>query len=82
MDGWNGKRERGSTGHRNKREAEAFLRRKLSEYSVGLSSPNSDKTIVKKLIEDILLRNKNDGNKSVADDESRWRNHFSRFSGT
>src|SRR5580700_3960381 len=59
----NGKRERGSTGQRNKREAEAFVRRKLSEYSVGLSSPDSDKATVKELMEDILLRNKNDGNR-------------------
>ena len=77
----NGKRERGSTGQRNKREAEAFVRRKLSEYSVGLSSPDSDKATVKELMEDILLRNKNDGNRSLADDESRWRNHLQPFFG-
>jgi hypothetical protein len=81
MDGWNGKRERGSTGHRNKREAEAFVRRKLSEHSVGLPSPNSDKAAVKELIEDILLCNQNDGNKSVADDKSVWRNHLQPFFG-
>jgi integrase len=77
----NGHRERGSTGCRNKREAEAFVRRKLAEYSVGLSAPNSDKVTVKDLIEDILLRNKNDGNKSISDDESRWRNHLQPFFG-
>jgi integrase len=77
----NGRRERGSTGCRNKREAEAFVRRKLAEYSVGLSAPDSDEVTVKELIEDILLRNKNDGNKSISDDESRWRNHLQPFFG-
>ncbi len=77
----NGRRERGSTGCRNKREAESFVRRKLAEYSVGLSDLNSEKVTVKELIEDILLRNKNDGNKSIADDESRWRNHLQPFFG-
>lgn len=51
----NGKRERGSTGHRNKREAEAFVRRKQAEYSVGLSSPGSHKIGVTELVEDLLL---------------------------
>jgi hypothetical protein len=60
---------------------EAFVRRKLSEHSVGLPSPNSDKAAVKELIEDILLCNQNDGNKSVADDKSVWRNHLQPFFG-
>ena len=77
----NGKRERGSTGCRNKREAESFIRRKLAEYSVGLSSRESEKVTVKELVEDALLRNKNNGNKTVEDDESRWRNHLQPFFG-
>jgi integrase len=72
----NGHRERGSTGCRTKREADSFVRRKLAEYSVGLSSPESQKVTVKELVEDVLLRNKNNGNKTVADDESRWKNHL------
>jgi integrase len=77
----NGKRERGSTGHRTKREAEAFVRRKQAEYSVGLSSPESSKVEVKEIMEDLLLRNKNNGNSSIADDESRWKNHLQPFFG-
>jgi integrase len=77
----NGKRQRGSTGCRTKREADAFVRRKLAEYSVGLSSPESQKVTVKELVEDLLLRNKNNGNKTVADDESRWKNHLKPFFG-
>ncbi len=77
----NGRRERGSTGCRNKREAEAFVRRKLAEYSVGLSTPNSDKVTVRELMDDLLLRHRNDGNKSIEDDESRWRNHIEPFFG-
>ena len=72
----NGHRERGSTGCRTKREADAFVRRKVAEYSVGLTSPESQKVTVKELVEDVLLRNKNNGNKTVADDESRWKNHL------
>ena len=77
----NGKRQRGSTGCRTKREADALVRRKLAEYSVGLSSPESQKVTVKELVEDVLLRNKNNGNKTVADDESRWKNHLKPFFG-
>jgi len=77
----NGKRQRGSTGCRNKREADAFVRRKLAEYSVGLSSPENERVTVKKLVEDVLLRNKNNGNKTVGDDESRWKNHLEPFFG-
>jgi integrase len=77
----NGKRQRGSTGCRTKREADAFVRRKLAEYSVGLSSPEGQKVTVKELVEDVLLRNKNNGNKTVADDESRWKNHLKPFFG-
>jgi integrase len=77
----NGKRQRGSTGCRTKREADAFVRRKLAEYSVGLSSPESQKVTVKELVEDLLLRNKNNGNKTAADDESRWKNHLKPFFG-
>ncbi|MGA8149359.1 MAG: tyrosine-type recombinase/integrase [Terriglobales bacterium] len=77
----NGKRERGSTGCRSKREADAFVRRKLAEYSVGLSSPETQKVTLKELVEDVLLRNKNNGNKTVADDESRWKNHLEPFFG-
>ncbi len=77
----NCRRERGSTGCRNKREAEAFVRRKLAEYSVGLSTPNSDKVTVRELMDDLLLRHRNDGNKSIEDDESRWRNHIEPFFG-
>jgi integrase len=77
----NGKRERGSTGCRSKREADGFVRRKLAEYSVGLSSPETQKVTVKELVEDVLLRNKNNGNKTVADDESRWKNHLEPFFG-
>jgi hypothetical protein len=77
----NGHRERGSTNCRKKREAEAFVRRKLAEYSVGLSGPNSNRVTVKELMDDLLLRHKNDGNKSVADDESRWNTHLQPFFG-
>jgi integrase len=77
----NGRRERGSTGQRNKRAAEAFVAKKLAEYSVGFSSPISNKVTVQELMDDLLLRHKNDGNKSVEDDESRWRNHLQPFFG-
>jgi integrase len=76
-----GKRERGTTGYRTKREAEAFVRRKLAEYSVGLSAPSSEKTGVKELMDDLLLRHTNDGNKSIEDDESRWKTHLHPFFG-
>jgi integrase len=77
----NGQRERGSAGCRSKREADAFLRRKLAEYSAGLSMPKSDRVTVEELMNDLLLRHRNDGNKSVADDESRWKNHIQPFFG-
>ncbi len=77
----NGRRERGSTGERNKRAAEAFVTKKLAEYAVGFSSPSSNKVTVRELMDDLLLRHKNDGNKSVEDDESRWRNHLQPFFG-
>ena len=77
----NGKRERGTTGCRSKREADAFVRRKVAEYSVGLSSPEAQKVTAKELVEDVLLRNKNNGNKTVGDDESRWKNHLEPFFG-
>jgi hypothetical protein len=77
----NGKRERGTTGCRAKREAEAFVRRKLAEYSVGLSAPSSEKIAVKELMDDLLLRHRNDGNKSIEDDESRWKTHLQPFFG-
>jgi hypothetical protein len=62
-----------------KREADAFVRRKLAEYSVGLSAPSSDKVTAKELMDDLLLRHRNDGNKSVEDDQSRWRNRLQPF---
>jgi integrase len=77
----NGKRERGSTECRTKREAEAFVQRKLAEYSTGISAPSSSKVIVEQLMDDLLLRHKNDGNKSVEDDESRWSIHIQPFFG-
>lgn len=77
----NGQRERGSTGCRSKREADAFVRRKLAEYSAGLSAPKSEKVTVEELMNDLLLRHKNDGNKSIADEESRWKNHVQPFFG-
>jgi integrase len=77
----NGKRERGSTGCRNKRAADAFVRKKVGEYAVGLASPESEKVSVKQLVADVLLRNKNNGNKTVGDDESRWNNHLEPFFG-
>ena len=77
----NGKRERGSTECRKKREAEAFVHKKLSEYSTGISAPSSHKVTVEELMNDLLLRHKNDGNKSVGDDESRWKNHILPFFG-
>ncbi len=75
----NGRRYRGSTGLRNIREAEGFVRRKVAEYSIGISCPNVEKVTVKELVEDLLVRHSNDGNKSLADDESRWRNHIQPF---
>jgi integrase len=77
----NGKRERGSTGKHHKREADAFVRRKLAEYSVGLSSPDILKVKVSELADDILLQHTNDGNRSVSDDKSRWKNHLNPFFG-
>jgi len=77
----NGHRERGSTGCRGKREADAFVRRKLAEYSAGLSMPKSEKVTVEELMNDLLLRHRNDGNKSITDDESRWKNHIQPFFG-
>jgi integrase len=77
----NGQRERGTTGCRKEREAEAFVRRKIAEYSVGLSAPKTEKVTVRELMEDLLLRHKNDGNKTVEDGESRWRNHIGPFFG-
>jgi hypothetical protein len=77
----NGHRERGSTGCRSKREADAFVRRKLAEYSAGLSAPKSDKVTVEELMNDLLLRHRNDGNKSISDEESRWKNHLQPFFG-
>ena len=61
--------------------ADSFVRRKLAEYSVGLSSLETQKVTAKQLVEDVLLRNKNNGNKTVADDESRWKNHLEPFFG-
>lgn len=77
----NGRRERGSTGQRNKRAAEAFVTKKLAEYAVGFSAPGSNKVTVQELMGDLLLRHKNDGNKSVEDEESRWKNHIQPFFG-
>jgi integrase len=77
----NGNRKRGSTNCRKKREAEAFVRRKLAEYSIGVSAPSSNKVTVQELMDDLLLRHRNDGNKSVGDDESRWKNHIQPFFG-
>ena len=77
----NGPRERGSTGHRSKREAEAFVRRKQAEYSVGLSSPDILKVTVATLVGDLLLQHTNNGNRSVSDDKSRWKNHLEPFFG-
>lgn len=77
----NGHRERGSTGQRNKRAADAFVSRKLAEYSVGLSSPDVEKISVTRLVEAVLLRNRNNGNASVDDDEGRWKNHLKPFFG-
>src|SRR5258705_12369360 len=77
----NGRRERGSTGQRNKRAAEAFVTTKLAEYAVGLSSPSSNKVTVQELMDDLLLRHKNDGNKREEDDEPRWGNHLQPFFG-
>jgi integrase len=77
----NGQRERGSTRCRSKRDADAFVRRKLAEYSAGLSAPKSDKVTVEELMNDLLLRHRNDGNKSIADEESRWKNHLQPFFG-
>jgi integrase len=77
----NGKRERGSTGQRNKRAAEAFVSKKLAEYYVGLSSPDILKVKVSELVDDILLQHTNNGNRSVCDDKSRWKNHLTPFFG-
>jgi len=56
----NGQRERGSTGCRSKREAEAFVRRKLAEYSAGLSVPKNDKVTVEELMNDLLVTRRAD----------------------
>jgi integrase len=77
----NGKRERGSTGCRTKREAESYVRKKLADYAAELSSPETAKVTVKDLVDDVLVRNRNNGNKSVSDDDSRWRNHLQPFFG-
>lgn len=57
------------------------MAKKVAEYSVGFSAPSSNKVTVKELMDDLLLRHKNDGNKSVEDDESRWKNHIHPFFG-
>jgi hypothetical protein len=77
----NGKRERGSTGCRTKRGAESYVRKKLADYAAELSSPETAKVTVKDLVDDVLVRNRNNGNKSVSDGESRWRNHLRPFFG-
>ena len=57
------------------------MAKKLAEYAVGLSAPSSNKVTVQELMDDLLLRHKNDGNKSVEDEESRWKNHLQPFFG-
>jgi integrase len=55
--------------------------KKLAEYSVGLSSPDILKVRVSELVDDIILQHTNDGNRSVSDDKSRWKNHLNPFFG-
>lgn len=75
----NGRRRRGTTHCRRRRDAEAFVRRRLAECSLGLAAPEYDKITVGELVADVLTRNRNNSNRSVADDQCRWRKHLQVF---
>jgi integrase len=78
----NGKRHRESTGFDNKRKAENFLRDKFAEVSTGIFNPTSHKTTIAELVKIKYTADSNDGNKSLDDDEARWRIHLQPVFGT
>jgi integrase len=71
-----GKRHRESTGTDNKRKAENILRDKIAEVTTGNFNPLSHKVTVAELVKMKYTADSNDGNKSLEDDESRWRLHL------
>jgi integrase len=77
-----GKRHREPTGTDNKRRAENILRDKIAEVTTGNFNPLSHKVTVAELVKAKYTADFNDGNKSLADDESRWRLHLQPLFGT
>lgn len=78
----NGKPQRESTGTAKKREAEAFLRKRLNEVSTGnFMGASISRIRVEELALDLLRQHRNDGNKTAAKEEERWRVHLQPFFG-
>lgn len=73
----NGKPKRESTRTDNKRKAEKILQQRLNACASGtFLGPEIDRILVSEIVEDVLLRNKVNGHKSLDDDEQRWRQHL------
>jgi integrase len=71
-----GKRHREPTGMDNKRKAENILRDKIAEVTTGSFNTLSHKVTVAELVKMKYTADSNDGNKSLDDDEARWRIHL------
>jgi integrase len=76
-----GKRVRESTKETDKRKATTYLNKRLQEVAAGIRNPEADKITVRELVEAKLTSARNNGKKSVSDDEARWRLHLSPFFG-
>jgi len=78
----NGKPQRESTGTDNKRKAEKYLQARLAEVAGGNSlGAAAQRITVQEIVEDVILRNKLDENKSLQWDERRWKLHLNPFFG-
>jgi integrase len=74
-----GKRYRQSTSFTDRRKAERFLQKTLAEIMHGtFIDPRAQRTLVKELVDDVILDYKTNGQKSLDDAEARWRLHLEK----
>jgi integrase len=70
-----------NTKERNRQRALDFLKKRLAAVTAGTYTPDIDKVTVDELVATILLQHKNDGTKSLDDDERKWKNRLQPFFG-
>jgi len=77
----NGKPERQSTGERDKRKAESWLKNRLAAVTVGSYQPGMAKVTVRELMDDYFSHCQNQGVETLQESKARWANHLEQFFG-